>query len=134
MPSATGCAVCVDSFYRASGKEEKATKNISGKRMGEKGTVNGRKGQENGRNGQRSQEKKQHMEFAGGPVVRTQCLYCWDPILMPESGTRSHMPWPWSKYLNILQKEFRQQMYSQFLHYFVCKFSSKKKNRTCSKS
>ena len=34
------------------------------------------------------------MEFPGGPVVRIQCLYCWDPTLMPGQGTKiPHALW-----------------------------------------
>ena len=119
------CCVLTDDsgFYRGiREREEKATKNIRGKRTGErgqrmgerdrgweketedgrkgqgmgerdrgweKGTGDGRKGQRMGEMGKRSQEKKkQHMEFPGGPVVRTQCLYCWDPTSMPGQGTK----------------------------------------------
>ena len=47
-----------------------------------------------GEPGERSQEKKTHMEFPGDAVVRTQCLYCWDPIVMPGQGTKiPHAMW-----------------------------------------
>ena len=58
----------------------------------EKGTEDGRKGQRMGEMGKRSQkkqkQKQQHMEFPGCPVVRTQCLYFWDPTSMPGQGTK----------------------------------------------
>ena len=70
-------------FYRGiREREEKATKNIRGKRMGERGKWMGERDRGWEKRARGLKEKK-HMEFPGGPVVRTQCLYCWDPTLMP---------------------------------------------------
>ena len=154
------CCVLTDDsgFYRGIRKrKEKATKNIRGQEDRRQGTEDGRKGQrmgerdrgwekrtEDGRNGQEVSKKKkkpktkkqQHMEFPGCPVVRTQCLYFWDPTSMPGQGTK--IPHAMLHGQNIKKKFFflkknsahnKQHMYLGFLHYFVCKFSSKEKKK-----